>query len=270
MSYVDLFAGPGTNRLRDTKEPFDGSPLIAMKLAPGFSRFLFVESDPQNVGSLQTWISQLGLVRQAEVVYGDCNQMIEQVIRNIPRTGPSFVFLDPPSPSLQWATVARISSVRVGYRKLRPEQFILFPYNMGIVRMMPLGKDPVSIWGTVTEEQVSRVMPDPSKWRAVYEARQRGEFEAQEQRRRFLYLYWMGLNELGYKHVLNPRLLETPNGRPLYDMFFVSDSDPGQNIMHHVLSKPRTLFEQPRLIMEDPHDFQKGEKWYATLKMAGQ
>ena len=46
ISYIDLFAGSGRDRLRNTNQIFDGSPLIAMKLEPGFSRFVFVDSDP--------------------------------------------------------------------------------------------------------------------------------------------------------------------------------------------------------------------------------
>jgi len=137
---------------------------------------------------------------------------------------------------------------------------------MGLVRMLPRDEDPVSIWGPVTEEQVSRVMPDESKWKAVYQAWRLGEIEAQQKRRRFLYLYWMGLKELGYEYVLSPRLIRTPNGRPLYDLFFASDHNVGRKIMQSVF-KPKNMFDQQLpLIQENPFEFQEGEEWYLELK----
>ena len=267
ISYVDLFSGPGQDRLKETGQIFNGSPLIAMNLSPGFTSLLFVDSDPENIGSLQTWISRLGLQKEADAIAGDCNQKIEEVIQLLPKDGPCFFFLDPPSPVLDWRTIVHIADVRVGYRRLRPEQFILFPYNMGLVRLMPFSAPPENIWGPTTEEQISRVMPDPLKWRLVYEDWRKGKYEAQQKRRRFLYLYWMGLKGLGYKHVLGPRLIKTPDGLPLYDLFFTSDNDAGRNIMRDIFNKPRDMFSQQlRLIQEDPFEFQEGEQWYLDFK----
>ena len=270
VTYVDLFAGPGMNRLRGSDKSFEGSPIIAMKLFPGFSRFLFAESDPGSWDSLQMWIAQLGRSRETDVVFGDCNQKITEVIDKIPRDGPCFVFLDPPSPALEWNTVSRIASLRVGYYQRRPEQFILFPYNMGLVRLMPFEETPQSIWGPTSEEQISRVMPDPTTWRKVYEAWRQGDYESQQKRRRFLYLYWMGLKELGYKHVLPPKLIKATNGHPLYDLFFASDHHAGRDIMGYLMNKPPDMFDQQLpLIQENPFDFRVGEQWYAELKSGG-
>ncbi len=266
VTYVDLFAGPGQVRLRETGAVIDGSPLIAMKL-PGFSRFVFVEEKAEHVGSLDSWISRLGHARDAETVPGDCNAKIAEVIDNIPRDGPCFVFLDPPSPALEWATVARLATVQVTYQKRKPELLILFPYDMGIARMLPVDQDPTDIWGPTTEEQISGVMPDEFTWRAIYEARQRGGFGADEQRRRFLYLYWAGLKDLGYKYVLGPRVIRSSMRRPLYSLYFASDHDAGRKIMQSVFKKLRPrLGEQLRLILEDPFAFQEGEQWYLELK----
>ncbi len=271
ISYVDLFAGPGQDKLKDKSQVFDGSPLIAMKLRPGFTRFIFVESDSPNTGSLQTWISKLGRSREADVVYGDCNQRIDEIVDKIPKDGPCFVFLDPSSPSLNWATVARIASIRVGYRKRRPEQLILFPYNMGIARMLPRNEDPVSI-RRPDEEQINNVMPDASKWKKVIEAWRNREIEAQEKQRRFLYLYWMGLTKLGYEYVLSPRLIRTPDKHPLYHLFFASDHYAGRNIMESVF-EPKNMFDQQLPLIqensfkfEDPFKFKEGEEWYLELE----
>ncbi len=275
ITYVDLFSGPGSNRNRDTGDIIDGSPVIALKLYPGFSRFVFVESDRHNWDSLQIRVSQLGRAREVDTIYGDCNQKIDEIIKKIPTDGPCFVFLDPAAPVLDWTTVSRIANLRVGYRKRRPEQFILFPYDMGLVRMLPRDEEPESVWGSYTRDQISGVMPDSSKWRAVHLARRQGLIDAQEQRRRFLYLYWMGLNELGYQFVLQPRLIKTRNGHRLYDLYFVSDNETGGKIMGSVIKAPAipvehqlALFQEEsvELVQEDPYDFRVGEKWYLELQ----
>ncbi len=268
ITYVDLFAGPGLVRLRGTNQVSDGSPLIALKLDPGFSRFVFVDTDAENIAALQSWISRLGMLDKGEAIRGDSNDLIQEVARLIPTNGACFAFLDPPAPVLTWNTITQLAQLRMWPSGNKPEQFILFPYNMGLVRMMPEDESPESIWGEPTDEQISRVMPDPWKWRAVYAAWQRGSFGAQQKRLRFLYLYWAGLKELGYRYVLGPRTIRTPNRRPLYDLFFCSDHPVGGRIMLDVFESTRQgnmLEQQLPLIQEDPYEFHEGEQWYLEL-----
>lgn len=239
-----------------------------MKLDPGFTRFAFVDTDPENVGALQTWTNQLGLANRAEVIRGDCNERIQEVLRLMPSNGAAFVFLDPPSPALQWNTISDIARLRMQPSGNRPEQFILFPYNMGLVRMMPRDETPELRWGETVEEQIRNVMPDPGKWRRVYQAWQQGDFEAGQKRRRFLYLYWSGLKELGYTYVLSPRTIRALNGRALYDLFFCSDHPAGRRIMQSVFERGQQgnmLERRLPLLQEDPYDFHEGEQWYLDL-----
>lgn len=81
----------------------------------------------------------------------------------------------------------------------------------------------------------------------------------------------------GPGYVLNPKLLATPQGRPLYFLYFASDHPAGERIMSHILNKPRETLRQPEgrqlgfqfpeeamLIpsLSDPWDFREGESWY--------
>ena len=40
---MDLFAGPGFDKDRGTGDVVDGSPVLALKLHPGFRRYVFIE-----------------------------------------------------------------------------------------------------------------------------------------------------------------------------------------------------------------------------------
>ncbi len=49
--YVDLFAGPGVCRIRETQEEIDGSPLIAL-LANDFDKYYLFEANPDSYRAL--------------------------------------------------------------------------------------------------------------------------------------------------------------------------------------------------------------------------
>ena len=44
LYYVDLFAGPGRCRMRETRKEIDGSPLVAL-LGFDFAKYFFFEAD---------------------------------------------------------------------------------------------------------------------------------------------------------------------------------------------------------------------------------
>src|SRR5438105_13002104 len=49
--FLDVMAGPGICKIRETGEEFPGSPLIAME--HGFTKLVFVESDPVLAAALK-------------------------------------------------------------------------------------------------------------------------------------------------------------------------------------------------------------------------
>src|ERR1039458_1651177 len=48
LDYIDLLSGPGLSIVRETKEEFDGSPLIALKIKPAFDHLYFADLNPEN------------------------------------------------------------------------------------------------------------------------------------------------------------------------------------------------------------------------------
>ncbi len=222
--YLDLFSGSGQSVLDDRE--VDGSPLIAAKADPAFTRLVWVDASARNAASLRAHRADYPS-RRIDVHHGDANVVIDEILASLPRTDPTIAFLDPEGSELHWSTVEKL-----GHHKARNkiEQFILFPYNMGIVRFMP--RDPEKM---VHEDKLDRMMPSRSRWRSIYV--QRAEVGAAEYRRLMLQEYVRGLGDLGYRHVPEPRLVPRPDGRPLYFMIFATDHAAGLNIM-------RAAFEQ--------------------------
>jgi hypothetical protein len=73
-------AGKPYNIHRDTKERFDGSPLIAMRTNPHFSRLRFCELE-DNALALETALrDQFSGDMRYKVVHGDCNKAIDATL----------------------------------------------------------------------------------------------------------------------------------------------------------------------------------------------
>ena len=266
---MDLFAGPGFDKDRDTGEVVDGSPVLALKLHPGFRRFVFIDKDRACTTQLRDLAFDRRLDEMTHLLTGDCNSLIGQALVHVPTDGATFAFVDPAGVHLDWATVRAIASHKPEPRR-KIELFVLFPYDMALVRFLTLDKTPEEIWGPEIEHRLDATMPDAVRWRRVYQARRDGEIDPEETRRRFAYLYWMGFRELGYKHVLNPKRMASETGHPLYFLFFASDHDVGEKIMSHILEKQHApaqfQLELPGLpVIEDPWDFKEGEAWYQEV-----
>ena len=276
VCFMDLFAGPGRDRQRETGEIGDGSPLIAMSFYPGFRKFIFVDLNKSFVDQLAQEAANRGIRDLAYPILGDCNLVIDQALKHVPLDGSTFTFIDPEGTDAKWATIVSIAQHKPQSRN-KVELFILFPYDMALVRFLARDENSDFMVKVDTYRRIDSVMPDTERWKKVYRARNQGLIDAGEARRRFAYLYWMGLKKLGYKYVVSPRLMTKPDGHPLYFLFFASDHEAGERIMSHVLNKRRgperpepyvqlaMEFAEAELLMPsiaDPWDFKEGEPWY--------
>jgi three-Cys-motif partner protein len=243
--YLDLFAGPGQNRIRGTEEIIDGSPLIALKAGPPhFTRLLLVDADPDNTTSLEAHRHDFP-DRRVTILNGDANQKVDDILRRLPREFPIFAFLDPRGAELRWQTIEKLARHKGGERH-KIELFVLFAYNHGLVRLMP--HDPARM---LNEAALDQVMPDPAGWRRVYQHRVDQTAQASRLRRLMLEEYVRGLRALGYAYVPPPRLIHTTDNHPLYFMVFASDHPAGDGIMTWCLGKVRDSGRQMSFLPYD-------------------
>jgi three-Cys-motif partner protein len=250
--YVDGLSGPGKNRIRDARPPFEnfhvwGSPLVALRTQPPFERCVLVELKRKNVNALAERAKPFG--NRAQVIQGDVNAVLaETVSAQVPGNRPCFCLLDPAGTELVWRTIVGVA--RTPGRRNKPELLILFPLQMGIVRLLTTSKAMSLAW----EERVDRVFPGPD-WRRVYQDRLAGKISPTDAKSEYVALYCQGLKQLGYLYVstrlISARMMAGGRQRELYYLIFASDSDTGNRIMKDVMERPLDLnfpvTQQPRL-----------------------
>lgn len=96
-SYIELFAGSGRSRIRETGQFVDGSPLVAIKAARAsgapFSELHLNDLDPEKAAALKTRLEKLGA---SAVTYTDAAETaVGRVVAALNPYGLHFAFLDP-------------------------------------------------------------------------------------------------------------------------------------------------------------------------------
>jgi three-Cys-motif partner protein len=123
LYYVDLFAGPGSCLIRETKEEIDGSPLIALKF--NFTKYFFFEADGECYKALTKRVEVRASKKDVVLIPGDCNKKIAEV--RPPAGSLGIAFVDPTGISqLSFDTVRKLTHDR------QIDLIINFPEGMGI------------------------------------------------------------------------------------------------------------------------------------------
>jgi three-Cys-motif partner protein len=128
LAYVDLFSGPGKNVIRDTGEEVDGSPLLALKC--DFGRYLFVDV-PEVLATLRMRLRDHPKFPRISFVEGDCNLVIDEVLRQLPVDHLTLAFIDPTGLQIRFETIRRL----VQYRKV--DLLMTIQFGMGIQLNLP-------------------------------------------------------------------------------------------------------------------------------------
>lgn len=111
LYYVDLFAGPGSCRIRETNEECDGSPLIALKF--DFAKYFFFEVDTECRVALEARIDARFAEKRSRISItpGDCNQQIGTV--DPPPYSLGLAFVDPTGLSpIRFETIRKLATDR--------------------------------------------------------------------------------------------------------------------------------------------------------------
>lgn len=221
---LDLFAGTGMNYSTTRNAEMRGSPLILLDASPPEAiQVLLSEFDKGTLRALEARCEPYG--DRARIYHGDANELVHEMLAQVPVKAPAFAFLDPEGSELHWATVEAIAAHKHGQpRKI--EQLILFPTDMGFVRLM-----------ADHPEKVDRIF-GPGDWRSIADARRAGEIDPDQARGAYVRRYANGLSDLGYATVLD-RQMRTQSGSPLYFLIFATDHPAGERIMDNVFDKVR-------------------------------
>lgn len=113
--YIDLFAGPGKVRLKDSGKVLLGSPLLALSVPDPFDRYIFCEEDPVAMNALQQRVHDSFPKADVHFVPGDCNKVIDGIVKKIPKPSRrlrvlSFCFVDPFSLNIHFQTIKKLAT----------------------------------------------------------------------------------------------------------------------------------------------------------------
>lgn len=231
-AYIDLFAGPGKCILATSKEEIDGSPLIALKVEHPFTKYIFVEKEKALLDALRDRVGRLNLKITPTYLVGDCNSMIGEIKRNVPRNALSFAFVDPTGLQIAWDSVEDL----VAGRKV--DILFTFMYDLGIKRNIGNLLDH-------TDTKIDRFLPPGLDWREYH---LKCGMKPSETAKAMLEHYTVSLYKLGYKKISTEQdLIRVKNrrGRYLYSLLFASKHDLGIKFWREDIKKP---FSQYRLL----------------------
>lgn len=120
LNYIDLEAGPGKNRVKDSNDVFLGSPLIALTTRYTFDNYFFVEKNPENFASLERRVRSSPLHSRVALYNDDCNAVIGHIVDTINEVETrsslekwqclNLVFIDPQGLEFHWNTIKELAT----------------------------------------------------------------------------------------------------------------------------------------------------------------
>jgi three-Cys-motif partner protein len=239
-NYVDLMAGPGKNQIRGTNKVFLGSPLLALATKHPFTRYFFVDLDPNNTDALRSRCAVSIYSQRVRIETGDCNQLVDRIVTELKqneRLSLNLAFLDPEGFELQWTTVAKLASIK------RMDLIINYPEG-GLNRYMRIA------YASPEQTDVDRFFGE-RQWRKIYE-----NWISRRSRiglhRLLIDHYKTKLKDLGYTQVFagsdaidNEPLMRNTKSAPLYRLLFASKHDRGYEFWQKVIR--RDVYGRTRL-----------------------
>ncbi|MGA2798644.1 MAG: three-Cys-motif partner protein TcmP [Thermoguttaceae bacterium] len=111
--YVDLFGGTGICSLKNkSKRRFPGSAIIAAHAKKPFSKIIICEKNPLFAEACKSRLQKSGTQSIIEIVIGDCNSLIYNIIDKIPEKTLTLAFVDPKGLDCEFNTIKALANSR--------------------------------------------------------------------------------------------------------------------------------------------------------------
>lgn len=216
LHYIDLFAGVGIERL-DKKKLVWGSPLIAAQAPVSFHRLHLCELVPARFEALKARINHRRLTDKVQLLLGDANELVEEVVKELSSGSLSLAFLDPFGLHLKYSTIKALS-------KARCDLLIYFPDHVDLLRNWKL-----NYWED-RNSNPDQVFGSGADWRSILKDRPPSTRIPELTR-----LYQDQIRKLGYRYVI-PERIRTKEDRPLYQLLFCSKHKAGARLWKGISS----------------------------------
>lgn len=118
--YIELYAGAGYSRIRDTERVIAGSPIRALALTVPFDKYIFCEQDPQKLEALRVRVSQHASAAEVAFIPGDCDANVDKISAAIPHYSKnhkvlSLCFVDPDDIGIRFSTLQTLAQKYVDF-----------------------------------------------------------------------------------------------------------------------------------------------------------
>jgi three-Cys-motif partner protein len=232
--YIDIFAGAGRARIENTKRIIPASPILALNIDDQFDMYIFCESDETKANALKERVSRTYPSVEVRYLYGDTNNLTQDILREIPQASRKFkvlgfCFVDPYSlRNLDFNTIRALSSRFMDF-------LVLIPSYMDANRNIAHYLNPPN---TV----VDQFLGDPNWRKDWHQAEKRVEDFATF----FVDRFGKQMSSMGY---LYPGIQETKLIRsieknlPLYHLCFFSRNKLGQQFWKQARKYSQDQFE---------------------------
>lgn len=116
--YIDLYAGAGIARIKDSNKLLMGSPLIGLTVSDPFDHYIFCDEDPEKMEALKIRAKRIAPNLNAHFVLGDANEAVDRVSALIPSHRPdnrvlSLCIVDPYDIGIRFSTIRKLSEKRL-------------------------------------------------------------------------------------------------------------------------------------------------------------
>ena len=228
-SFVDLMAGCGRNIIAPGDE-FEGSPTLALKADPEFSRVILVEQDDDLLAALRTRVKSFG--PRAQILPGDCNdpKVIAKIRSRVPSSSLGLVFVDMLGLDVTFDTLSALTAER------NMDLVVTFQVN-DLTRNVPLAST-----GRSSRRRLDAFFGDGG-WAAVAKSVPGGRDLASV----LTNYYCQRLATLGYQHTAQLHvLMKNSKNAPLYRLILAGRHERAADFFRKVskieYSGQRTMF----------------------------
>lgn len=208
LHYIDLFAGPGVERVRNGGLNW-GSPLIAAQMPRQFDALHLCDIDAPACDALRQRLTRFPQPRPPQVIEGDANSAVADVLQEIPLNSLSVAFLDPTGLHLHFETLRHLSQRRV-------DLIVYFPDYLDALRN-------IDIYVPDQASNLDKTL-GTSAWRSLLLP-----LPATQRLHRLNDLYIQQIKTLGYEYFDFCRI-DRPDGHPLYRLIFCARHPLAQQI----------------------------------------
>lgn len=120
LVYVDLFAGAGYAKMKETNKTYLNSALLAMSIPSPFSKYILCEQDEERFEALSSRVKRDFSHLNCELIKGDSNKNVDKVIKALPPFGKGntrlpFCFVDPYSLNLNFSTIKALGQTLMDF-----------------------------------------------------------------------------------------------------------------------------------------------------------